>query len=129
MPKWLKRTLIAGAILCAVGAAVLFGIDGFVRLSVDDYILTVEQAAELADVDCIVVLGCKVYDDGTPSAMLEDRLKRAVSLYKLGAGPKLLMSGDHGQTNYDEVNAMKQYAVDAGIASADIFMDHAGFST
>ena len=129
LPKWLKRTLIAGAILCAVCAAVLFGIDAFVRLSVDDYILTAEQAAELADVDCIVVLGCKVYDDGTPSAMLEDRLKRAVSLYKLGAGPKLLMSGDHGQTNYDEVNTMKQYAVDAGIASADIFMDHAGFST
>ena len=129
LPKWLKRTLIAVVILGALGAAVLFGIDGFVRLSVNDRILTEEQAAELKDVDCIVVLGCKVYDDGTPSAMLEDRLKRSVALYQAGAAPKLLMSGDHGQTNYDEVNTMKQYAVDAGIASADVFMDHAGFST
>jgi vancomycin permeability regulator SanA len=39
------------------------------------------------------------------------------------------MSGDHGQKNYDEVNTMKQYAVDAGIPASDIFMDHAGFST
>ena len=35
------------------------------------------------------------------------------------------MSGDHGRANYDEVNRMKQYAIDAGIPSGDIFMDHA----
>ena len=39
------------------------------------------------------------------------------------------MSGDHGQEEYDEVNIMKQYAIDNGIESSDIFMDHAGFST
>ena len=41
----------------------------------------------------------------------------------------LLMSGDHGRKEYDEVNTMKQYAIDAGVPSGDIFMDHAGFST
>jgi vancomycin permeability regulator SanA len=61
--------------------------------------------------------------------MLEDRLRRGVALYDLGAAPKLLMSGDHGRENYDEVDAMKRYAVDAGIPSVDVFMDHAGFST
>lgn len=39
------------------------------------------------------------------------------------------MSGDHGRNNYDEVNVMKQYAIDQGVPSSDIFMDHAGFST
>ena len=39
------------------------------------------------------------------------------------------MSGDHGTKGYDEVDAMKRYAFHAGIASEDIFMDHAGFST
>ena len=39
------------------------------------------------------------------------------------------MSGDHGQIEYDEVNTMKQVAIDAGVPSNDIFMDHAGFST
>ena len=50
-------------------------------------------------------------------------------LYKKGAAPKIIMSGDHGREEYDEVNAMKQAAIDAGIPSDDVFMDHAGFST
>ena len=83
----------------------------------------------LTDVDCSVVLGCLVRDDGTPSHMLEDRLIVGVQLYDLGAAPKLLMSGDHGQTDYDEVNTMKQFAMDAGVPSSNVFMDHAGFST
>ena len=75
------------------------------------------------------MLGCGVYADGTPTAMLHDRLRRSVELYDLGAAPKLLMTGDHGREGYDEVDAMKTFAVDAGIASEDVFMDHAGFST
>ena len=61
--------------------------------------------------------------------MLSDRLDEAISLYKLGASDKLLMSGDHGSTDYDEVNVMKRYAIEAGVPSENIFMDHAGFST
>ena len=61
--------------------------------------------------------------------MLSDRLKRAVELYKAGAAPKIIMSGDHGRSAYDEVNAMKQYAIEHGVPSEDVFMDHAGFST
>ena len=79
--------------------------------------------------DCILVLGCLVRSEGNPSDMLADRLRRGVELYKAEAAPKLLMTGDHGRTNYDEVNTMKQYAMDEGIPSQDIFMDHAGFST
>lgn len=61
--------------------------------------------------------------------MLRDRLTRGIELYTLGAAPKLLMSGDHGRVEYDEVGTMKQYAIDAGIPSENIFKDHAGFST
>ena len=121
--------LAAMVILGILGAALLFGINGWVKYSVKDYILTEEQAAELTDMDCVLVLGCKVGANGTPSHMLEDRLRRGVALYDLGAAPKLLMSGDHGTEQYDEVDAMKRYAVDAGIPSCDVFMDHAGFST
>lgn len=130
--KLSRKLLIFIGILAALGAlgiGAVFGINAWVKHSVNDRILTQEQAAQLEDVDCIVVLGCKVGDDGTPSHMLEDRLKQGVALYEAGAAPKLLMSGDHGTTSYDEVNAMKRFAVDAGIPSADVFMDHAGFST
>lgn len=39
------------------------------------------------------------------------------------------MSGDHGREDYDEVGAMKNYAVENGVPSENVFMDHAGFST
>lgn len=114
---------------CLLGAALVFGTNAYVVYTADDYILSEQQAAQLEDVDCILVLGCGVRDDGSPSAMLSDRLRRSVELYQSGAAPKLLMSGDHGRVGYDEVDAMKSYAVDADIPARDVFMDHAGFST
>lgn len=128
LKKWIRRCLKTLVILGVIGALLVAGINLWVIGSVNDKILTQEQAASL-DADCIIVFGCQVRSDGTPSHMLEDRLKRGVALYELGAAPKLLMSGDHGREGYDEVNTMKAYAIEAGIPTEDIFMDHAGFST
>ncbi len=100
----------------------------YIRYSVKDRILSLPDAAGLS-ADCVLVLGAGVGDDGRPSYMLADRLDRGIELYNLGASDRLLMSGDHGRVDYDEVNAMKKYAIDAGIPSDSIFMDHAGFST
>lgn len=127
--KTILLILAFGIALCLLCGLAVLGINAWVKGSVSDGILSEEDAAALTDVDCIIVLGCQVHDDGSPSHMLEDRLRRSVSLYKLGAAPKLLMSGDHGRQGYDEVDTMKRYAVDAGIPSSDVFMDHAGFST
>jgi len=127
--KAILLVLAFGVAACLLGMLTVLGINSWVKGSVSDAILSEENAAALQDVDCIIVLGCQVRDDGTPSHMLEDRLRRSVSLYQKGAAPKLLMSGDHGRQGYDEVDTMKRYAVDAGIDSADVFMDHAGFST
>lgn len=79
--------------------------------------------------DVAVVLGAKVLGNGLPSAVLADRLDTGIQLYKVGRVKKLLLTGDHGQTNYDEVNNMRRYAVSKGVPEEDIFMDHAGFST
>lgn len=127
--KRLRIACLVIVFLGVLGAGAVFGINAWVKGSVKDRILTQQQAAQLKDVDCIVVLGCWVREDGTPSHMLEDRLKRSVALYDQNAAPKLLMSGDHGSETYDEVATMKQYALDAGIPSENVFMDHAGFST
>lgn len=116
-------------LLGALGCAVVFGINAYVVGSTRDQILSPEQASGLSDVDCILVLGCLVKDGGQPSDMLADRLRRGVELYQADAAAKLLMTGDHGRTTYNEVQAMKQYAMNEGIASSDVFMDHAGFST
>lgn len=78
--------------------------------------------------DCILVLGAGIRNK-SPSPMLEDRLLTAIELYKAGLSKKILVSGDHENYNYDEVNVMKDYLKENGIPSEDIFMDHAGLST
>ncbi len=129
LKKGLTVTLCSLLCLGFLGAVAVLGINGLVIGTTKDRILTPEEAALLSDVDCILVLGCGVKADGRPSDMLHDRLAQGVSLYEAGAAPKLLMSGDHGRAQYDEVNTMKQFAVDAGVPTSDVFMDHAGFST
>ncbi|MBP3627984.1 SanA/YdcF family protein [Anaerotignum sp.] len=126
--KWLKRGILALFCLGITGGLAVFGLSSFVKNRTADKIVNETEAAKL-DADCILVLGCGVREDGTPSLMLRDRLETGVALYEAGAAPKLLMSGDHGRKDYDEVNLMKDYAMEKGIPSEDIFMDHAGFST
>lgn len=127
--KRLLKTLCVLVIVGFLGVAAVAGINGIVIGTATAKILSPQEAAQLQDVDCILVLGCLVNGDGVPSDMLHDRLRQGVELYHLGAAPKILMTGDHGRTNYDEVDAMKTYAVNEGVPSADVFMDHAGFST
>lgn len=130
--KKIKKRRLFWRIFCAVilvGVLWAFGVNAMVKHSVSDRILSTEEAARLEDADCILILGCLVKNDGTPSDMLSDRLNCGLELYSLQVAPKLLMSGDHGREEYDEVGAMKRYAVEQGIDSSDVFMDHAGFST
>ncbi|MFA9424191.1 MAG: vancomycin high temperature exclusion protein [Sedimentibacter sp.] len=103
-------------------------INWFVKSSYKDRIISPEEASKL-NADCILVLGAGVRANGLPSPMLEDRLIQGIELYNMGSSKRLLMSGDHRQEDYDEVNAMKDYAMNTGIVSEHIFMDHAGFST
>lgn len=127
--KVMKLILIVLLCLVVVGTVAVLGVNAHVKSSAKDRIITTEEAAKLTDVDCILVLGCQVKDNGVPSDMLKDRLARGIELYELEAAPKLLMSGDHGREEYDEVGTMKQWAIDSNIPSENIFMDHAGFST
>lgn len=93
--------------------------------------LDAEEVKEIKDfsADCILVLGCGIKDKSTPSAMLKDRLEAGVMLYKAGAAPKLLLSGDNGTEYHNELHVMLKYCLDNGVPPEDIFCDHAGFST
>lgn len=124
----LQTVLAVFAALCFLGVLAVAGINIYMIAFSNERKMTSQEAAQLKDVDCIMVLGCGVRGDA-PTPLLADRLQRGVEVFELEAAPKILMSGDHGQEDYDEVNVMKQYALDAGISETDIFMDHAGFST
>ena len=124
MNKVLKYMLIT---LVTIGLIVI-SINSYVKISTRKQILNEKEYPKIADVDCIVVLGAAIWGD-KPSPMLEDRLLEGINLYKKNVSNKILMSGDHGRKGYDEVSIMKKFAIEKGVPSEDIFMDHAGFST
>ena len=124
MKKIIKYVIIVFIIITIM----VFGINLYVKLSTKKQIIEEDEYKKLTDVDCIIILGAGIWDN-KPSPMLEDRLLEGIKLYKNNVSDKIIMSGDHGREEYDEVNTMKNYAIENGVLSEDIFMDHAGFST
>jgi SanA protein len=76
-----------------------------------------------------LVFGAGLKNNGAPSDVLSDRVLSAVELYNAKKVQKILMSGDNGNKNYDEVTAMKKLAVEKGVPEKDIVLDYAGFDT
>jgi SanA protein len=108
-------------------AALVAAVNIYMLKSTGSRVLTPDRAGVRKT--AIIVLGARVYGNGDPSNQLEDRLIVASELYENGFGRKVLVSGDHGKTTYDEVNAMRDYLLSRGVRSSDIFLDHAGFRT
>ncbi len=124
----MKKVLKYGIIFVIILAIIIFGINLYVTMSVSKQIIKESDYTKLSDIDCIIILGAGIWGDG-PSPMLEDRLLEGIDLYQKNVSNKIIMSGDHGKKEHDEVNIMKNYAIEKGILSENIFMDHAGFST
>lgn len=126
-----KNLLLWVVVLAVVGSTLLLGMNQYVRWKGGQQIVTAETASysKKNPADCAMVLGASVTANRTPSPMLRDRLDRGIELYKKGIVRKLLLSGDNGQVEYNEVETMKAYALKHGVKKQDIFLDHAGFST
>jgi len=124
----MKKVIRIMIIIFVILTVTIFGINFFIKSSTKKQILTEKQASNLEDIDCILVLGAGIWGN-RPSHMLEDRILTAISLYQNNISTKIIMSGDHGREEYDEVNIMKDFAIENGIPSENIFMDHAGFSS
>lgn len=124
----MKKVLMYGIIIIAIILIIILIINLYVRISTNKKIIKENEYSKLSDVDCIIILGAGIWGD-KPSPMLEDRLQEGIKLYQNNVSDKIIMSGDHGREEYDEVNIMKKYAIENGVPSENIFMDHAGFST
>lgn len=125
--KIFKKIIIAILCICLLGGIAVVGINAYMISYANKYILT-EEDLKSEDFDCIMVLGAGLWD-GEPSPMLQERLDFGLIAYETECSGKLLMSGDHGRKEYDEVNKMKEVAVQNGVLADNVFMDHAGFST
>lgn len=121
-----KRCLALCAVIIAAAAALVMIINQYVVQTGSKYIVGPDEAPAA---DAVLILGAYVFPDGTVSTMLNDRLSVGHDLYKKGVSGKIIVSGDHGQKNYDEVNVMKMYLLNKNVPAEDVFMDHAGFNT
>lgn len=126
-PSLLKKLFIICASIAVLFLAAVFIINIYMLNYASPYIYT-----SLKDVPSrytVIIPGARVYQD-TVSHVVRDRLEAGAECIKNGKSSRVLISGDHGRKNYDEVNRMKDfmtriYSVDENI----IFTDHAGFST
>jgi SanA protein len=76
-----------------------------------------------------IVFGAGLRRDGSPSPILQDRVKAAADLYFSGKVEKILMSGDNSFLDYNEPGAMLNFALDLGVPQEDIVLDYAGRRT
>jgi SanA protein len=76
-----------------------------------------------------LVLGAGVWPDGSLTPVLADRVATAAELYRTGKVEKLLCSGDNRRPDYNEPQAMKDYAVRLGVPDENVVLDYAGRRT
>lgn len=76
-----------------------------------------------------IIFGAGLRRDGTPTAVLRDRVETGASLYFNGKVKKLLMSGDNQVIEYNEPESMRQYAISLGVPDDAIVLDYAGRRT
>ncbi len=126
--KNIKRILTVVICILLAPFVILLLINAAVILSTAGSIKSPDSVAEDYDYECTMVLGCSVRPDKTPSDMLRARLDAAYELYEK-TGCRIVVSGDHEDQYYNEVKIMKEYLVQKGALSEDIYMDHAGYST
>ncbi len=89
----------------------------------------IQKAEDLQNTSVAIVFGAGLRYDGTPTAILRDRVQTAANLYHQGKVEKLLFSGDNRFVEYNEPGSMRAYALTLDVAPEDIILDYAGRRT
>jgi vancomycin permeability regulator SanA len=76
-----------------------------------------------------IVFGAGLRRDGTPTAVLRDRVDVAADLYFAGKVQKLLLTGADTQRGHNEPESMRQYALELGVPDDAMVLDPFGLST
>lgn len=122
--KIILYTFISGVIF--IGAIILFSV-----FYIQSFGKNIASSVEEVDPQTLaLIFGGGMKEDGvTMSEMQEDRVKRGIELYKAGKVQKLRMTGDDGANNSNEVVAMHDYAVKAGVPDEAVDTDPHGYNT
>lgn len=122
--KQVFKIVRLGSIFLVVLVACIFLV---IKIETYQYISTEEQS--LPKSQTALVLGAGLLTNGKLSPIFKDRIDTAIVLYKAKKVETILVSGDDGTTDYNEVNPAREYLLTQGVLARDIFLDHAGFDT
>ena len=123
----MRKIIFFLSISLIVITTIILSINVYMFLTTKSNIQKIDEIKD-TDIDCIIILGAGVREN-SPTPMLEDRVLTGRDIYNKNKTNKIIVSGDHGRKEYDEVNVMKNYLINEDIPDENIFMDHAGFST
>ena len=87
------------------------------------------EVEDVPPIRVAIVFGAGLLRDGSAGPVLSDRMQTAVNLYQAGRVEKILASGDNRFIEYNEPEAMRQYALEHGVPDEDIVLDYAGRRT
>ncbi len=127
-----QRSLQVATTISLIGLGTLLAVNAYVVWSTQGQMLTAKEVSQATWVNQktpILVLGAGVIDNQKPSEILALRLEAAQRLYRYLPDNPYVMSGDHRQDNYNEVQVMKDFLNQRGLPSQRIYLDHAGYST
>ena len=121
-----RRWLIAGMLIGMMPVVAVVGLRAYSALHANSEIYSLDAVPERP---VAIVFGAQVFPSGRPSAMLADRIRMGAELYAAGKVRALLLTGDNGEADYNEPEAMRRYAVEIGVPYDAIVLDYAGFRT
>lgn len=125
--KIIKRLVLISIAGAAAAVAIVIGLRVWVERRYEDRIF--ESIERVPPRPVALVLGAGLWPDGSLTPILTDRVATAAELYREGKVEKLLCSGDNRRVDYNEPQAMKDYAVRLGVAEEDVVLDYAGRRT
>jgi SanA protein len=121
--NWIRRNMLLFAVMALLLVLLPRIITG---IYATDHIYK-ESASPVERV--AIIFGAGLRRDGTPTAMMRDRILTGADLYFSGKVEKLLMSGDNRFENYNEPESMRRFALSVGVPNEAIVLDYAGRRT
>ncbi|MDR2271916.1 MAG: YdcF family protein [Sphingobacterium sp.] len=124
--KKIKKFVLPLIILCLIALVVVVVSNSNVTGKTEKVIFT--ELKDVPKTKVAIIFGAGINGD-QPSRYLKDRLDAGISLYKNNIVDKILLSGDNGRDEYDELTVMKLYCQKNGVDTTQIYIDYAGFDS
>ena len=126
MKKIFKKHFKKLIVLAIIGLMLVLSVNFYVKSLTN--VLIYNSLNQVPNENVGIIFGAGIIGD-KPSKYLKDRLDKGIELYNSNKINKILISGDNGSDEHDELTVMKKYCFEKGVDSTKIYIDYAGFDT